>query len=65
MKPSLYNIEQTDFNTNYIIAKGDSFFVYPTDYHRFVNKFINSFQHGGISMEEMIVPVAILEGKKS
>jgi CheY-like chemotaxis protein len=65
VKPSLYNIEQTDFNTNYIIAKGDSFFVYPTDYHRFVNKFINSFQHGGISMEEMIVPVAILEGKKS
>jgi hypothetical protein len=46
--------------TNYIIAKEDFYFVYPTDYHRYLNQYRDSFQHGGASMEEMILPVVKL-----
>src|ERR1035437_1657218 len=49
--------------TNYIIAKEDYYFVYPTDYHKYLNYYRDTFQHGGISMEEMILPVVTLEGK--
>jgi CheY-like chemotaxis protein len=49
--------------TNYIIAKEDYYFVYPTDYHKYLNYYRDSFQHGGISMEEVILPVIVMEGK--
>jgi len=48
---------------NYIIAKEDYYFVYPTNYHRFQNKYKDTFQHGGASMEEMILPVATMKPK--
>jgi len=37
--------------------------VYPTEYHKFLNYYRDSFQHGGISMEEMILPIIKLEPK--
>lgn len=40
----------------FIFAKEDSYFVYPNNYNQFVNYFNETFQHGGISLEEMIVP---------
>jgi len=46
--------------TNCIIAKEDRYFVYPTDYNYYLQKYRDSFQHGGISLEEMILPVAVL-----
>jgi CheY-like chemotaxis protein len=46
---------------NYIVAKEDFYFVYPTDYHKYLNQYRDSFQHGGVSMEEMILPVVKLE----
>lgn len=42
----------------YIFAKDDVYFVYPNNYNQFVNYFIGTFQHGGVSMEEMIIPYA-------
>ena len=50
-------------NTNYLIAKEDYYFVYPTDYHHYLNYYKDSFQHGGVSMEEMILPIIKLEAK--
>lgn len=47
--------------TTCVIAKEDRYFVYPTDYHHYLTKYRDSFQHGGISMEEMILPVIVLE----
>ena len=44
----------------YVIAKEDFYFVYPTKFHEYENKYRGSFQHGGISLEEMILPVATL-----
>lgn len=47
-----------------IIAKQDYYFVYPTEYNYYVQKYKDSFQHGGISLEEMILPVIELKPKK-
>lgn len=46
-------------SSTYIFAKEDKFFVYPNNYNHFVNYFRNTFQHGGISLEEMIIPFAV------
>ena len=51
---------QGRLGTNYVIALGDFFFVYPTKLREYQQRYRNSFLHGGISPEEMIVPVACL-----
>ncbi|HXH19340.1 MAG TPA: PglZ domain-containing protein [Chitinophagales bacterium] len=50
-------------SSSYIFAKEDKFFVYPNNYNHFVNYFRNTFQHGGISLEEMIVPFAVYSSR--
>jgi CheY-like chemotaxis protein len=62
-EPEKYLLPRRGINIDYIVAKEDYYFVYPTNYHRYVNLYKNSFQHGGISMDEMILPVAILKPK--
>ena len=44
-------------NSSFIFAKGDGFLCYPNNYNYFANYYRNTFQHGGVSMEEMIIPV--------
>ena len=61
--PDRFFLPKQDINTNYLIAKSGKFFIYPNQYHKFANKYKNSFQHGGISLEEMVVPIAELKGK--
>jgi DNA-binding response OmpR family regulator len=51
-------------NKNYVFAKEDYYFVYPTNFHEYERQYRNSFQHGGISLEEMILPVATLVPKR-
>jgi CheY-like chemotaxis protein len=58
--PLEYKLPKRGVATNYIIAREDYYFVYPTDYHRYLNQYRDSFQHGGASMEEMILPVVKL-----
>ena len=55
--PSDYRLPSFGLTINNIIAKEDYYFVYPTDYNFFLQKYKDSFQHGGISMEEMIIPI--------
>jgi hypothetical protein len=50
-------------NSSFIFAKGDLFLCYPNNYNHFVNYYKNTFQHGGISLEEMIVPVIRMTNK--
>lgn len=50
-------------STSYIFAQGNDFFVYPNNYSYYANYFVNTFQHGGISLEEMIIPVITLSPK--
>lgn len=55
--PNDWKLPQHGLNVNYIIAKEDYYFVYPTNFHKFVNQYKDSFQHGGISLDEVIVPM--------
>jgi hypothetical protein len=62
-EPENYRIPAPGIATTIVIAKEDNYFVYPTDYNHYLNKYRDSFQHGGISLEEMILPVVILESR--
>jgi len=62
-KPSEYQLPVGNGIVSYIIAKEDFYFVYPTDYHKYLNQYNDTFQHGGISMDEMVLPVVFLETK--
>ncbi|MBN1464189.1 bifunctional response regulator/alkaline phosphatase family protein [candidate division KSB1 bacterium] len=59
--PHEYKLPARGINSNYIFAKEDFYFVYPTNYHYFLNYYADSFQHGGISLEEMVLPIITLE----
>ncbi len=59
-KPKTYRLPEDGLNKNYLIAAEDYYFVYPTHYHHYQRQYADSFQHGGISLEEMIVPVITL-----
>ncbi len=61
--PLDFKLPKRGINTNYLIAKEDYYFVYPTDYHHYLSYYKDSFQHGGVSMEEMILPIVRLEPK--
>lgn len=50
-------------NSSYIFAKEDGFLCYPNNYNYYVNYYRNTFQHGGISMEEMIIPLIKMTSK--
>jgi len=59
--PEDYKLPKRSLNSVYIIAKENYYFVYPTNYHHYLNHYKDSFQHGGISIEEIILPVVKLE----
>lgn len=61
--PADFRLPKRSVTINYLIAKEDYYFVYPTDYHKYIAQYRDSFQHGGISMEEMILPVVRLTPK--
>lgn len=51
------------YTAKYIFAKNDKFFLYPNNYNYYNNYYTDTFQHGGISLEEMIIPIIKLRGK--
>lgn len=63
--PAEYRLPRGSVTTTYAFAREDYYFVFPTDYHRYLQQYRDSFQHGGISMEEMILPVATLRPKRA
>ncbi|MFZ6050834.1 T9SS response regulator signal transducer PorX [Halocola ammonii] len=56
-------LPKVNVSTSYIFALDDRFFVYPNNYNHFVNYFRNTFQHGGVSMEEMLIPFVSLKAR--
>jgi len=63
-KPEDFYLPRLNVSTKYVFAQGDSFFVYPNNYNYYVNYFKNTFQHGGVSLEEMIIPFIRLSSKE-
>ena len=49
--------------SKYIFAKEDFFFAYPNNYNHYVKYYKNTYQHGGVSLEEMIIPCVVFEKK--
>ncbi len=61
--PKQIGLPSPNVSSTFIFAKTDVFLCYPNNYNYFVNYYKNTFQHGGISLEEMIVPIIRLESK--
>jgi YesN/AraC family two-component response regulator len=61
--PSDIYLPKTHVSSAYVFAKEDMFFAYPNNYNYYVNYYRNTFQHGGISMEEMLIPFVTLQPK--
>ncbi len=58
--PKSIHLPTINMSSSFIFAKGDLFFAYPNNYNHYVSYYRNTFQHGGVSMEEMIIPFAVL-----
>ncbi len=54
-------LPKSNFNTRYIFARENKFFAYKNNYNHYANYYKDTFQHGGISMEEMIIPIIKLK----
>lgn len=61
--PGSIHLPTINMSSSYIFAKGDLFFAYPNNYNHYVNYYRNTYQHGGVSLEEMIIPFAVLTPK--
>ena len=62
-RPELYFLPTHNVSTAYIFAANRDFFAYPNNYNYYVQYYTGTFQHGGISMEEMLVPLITLSKK--
>ena len=62
--PHKAQLPAPNLSTAYVFATGDAFFAYPNNYNYYVSYYKDTFQHGGISMEEMIVPLITLTPRK-
>jgi len=59
-KPANIHLPKSHISSTYIFAMNNDFFIYPNNYNQYVNYYRNTFQHGGISLEEMLIPVSVL-----
>lgn len=60
-EPSKIHLPSITMSSSFIFAKNDLFFAYPNNYNHYVSYYRNTFQHGGVSLEEMIIPFVVLE----
>jgi len=61
--PKTIHLPSINMSSSFIFAKSDLFFAYPNNYNHYVGYYRNTYQHGGVSLEEMIIPFAILNPK--
>ncbi len=62
-RPETFKLPSPNVSTSYFFTTDDYFFAYPNNYNHYVSHYKDTFQHGGISLEEIIVPVAYLKAK--
>ncbi|MDR1591738.1 MAG: PglZ domain-containing protein [Prevotellaceae bacterium] len=63
LQPAQVGLPSPNISSAYIFATKSDFFVYPNNYNYHANYYKNTFQHGGISMEEMMTPLVVMSGK--
>jgi DNA-binding response OmpR family regulator len=61
--PEKYQLPKLNVSTSYVFARGSDFFAYPNNYNYYVKYYRNTFQHGGISMEEIMIPFITLTSR--
>ena len=61
--PSSIMLPSPNISTNYIFASNTDFIAYPNNYNYYVSYYKDTFQHGGISMEEMVIPIIKMRPK--
>ncbi|KPM33332.1 Response regulator receiver domain-containing protein [Croceitalea dokdonensis DOKDO 023] len=61
--PKDIGLPNINVSSSFIFAKNDLFFAYPNNYNHYVSYYRNTYQHGGISLEEMIIPFVVMEAK--
>ena len=62
-KPLAFGLPSPNISSTYIFATNRDFIAYPNNYNYYAQYYNNTFQHGGISMEEMLVPIVTLAAK--
>lgn len=62
--PRQTGLPSPNLSTTYIFAGGEGFFAYPNNYNYYVQYYKDTFQHGGISMEEMLIPLVQMHGRQ-
>ena len=63
LNPHEIMLPKNNLSSSYVFAKENNFFVYPNNYHQFATLYNDTFQHGGISLEEMLIPYVFLNSK--
>ena len=58
--PKSIGLPSITMSSSFIFAKGDLFFAYPNNYNHYVSYYRNTYQHGGVSLEEVIIPFVVL-----
>ncbi|MBS0000955.1 MAG: PglZ domain-containing protein [Cyclobacteriaceae bacterium] len=61
--PEHIHLPKVNVSSTYVFAVEDLFFAYPNNFNYYVNYYKDTFQHGGLSMEEMIIPIISLNSK--
>ena len=61
--PAKVHLPTINMSSSFIFAKNDLFFAYPNNYNHYVSYYRNTYQHGGVSLEEMIIPFVVLEAR--
>ncbi len=61
--PKDIHLPAINMSSSFIFAKGDSFFAYPNNYNHYVSYYRSTYQHGGVSLEEMIIPFVVFSPK--
>ena len=61
--PRTIHLPSINMSSSYIFAKSDLFFAYPNNFNHYVSYYRNTYQHGGVSLEEMVIPFVVMEPK--
>jgi len=62
-QPSKVGLPSPNVSSTYIFAYNDNFFAYPNNYNHYVSYYKDTFQHGGVSLEEMLIPIIVMQPK--